>query len=191
MSIPEHTVLLSGKKFEITLERLCRQLIERHDDFKNTALIGLQPRGIYLAESLKNRLEIILDRKILYGKLDATFHRDDYRTHLNPILPSVMQIDFPIDGRRIVLVDDVLFTGRTIRSGLDALVDLGRPQTVELVVLVDRRYSRQLPIEPDYVGIAVDTRTSEKVKVFWKATEGENSVLLLPGHSNENDIAIV
>ena len=176
----EHTTILSGKKFSITLDRLCYQLIENHGRFENSALVGLQPRGIYLAAALHTRLSAILNsNRLNIGKLDSTFHRDDFRRHKSPLIPSEVSIEFPIEGKNIILVDDVLYTGRTIRSGLDALLDFGRPDKVELLVLVDRRYSRQLPIEPNYVGLTVDTRASQKVKVNWKDTDGENSVWLL------------
>ena len=173
-------VLLSGKKFDITLERLCYQIIENHNNLANTALIGLQPRGIYLANALYEKLVKILGNKELkHGNLDATFHRDDFRSHKGPLLPSSVNINFQVEGMDVILADDVLFTGRTIRAGLDALLDYGRPRKVELLVFVDRRYSRQLPIEPNYVGITVDTRASQKVKVNWKETDGDNSIWLL------------
>jgi pyrimidine operon attenuation protein/uracil phosphoribosyltransferase len=174
------TTLLSGKKFSITLDRLCYQLIENHNRFDNTALVGLQPRGVLLGKEIHKRLTAILGKEIDYGMLDITFHRDDFRTHKGPIIPSSVSIDFQIEGRNIVLIDDVLYTGRTIRAGMDALLDFGRASKVELLVLVDRRYSRQLPIEPDYRGLSVDTRASQKVKVNWhEAGEGEDSVYLL------------
>jgi pyrimidine operon attenuation protein/uracil phosphoribosyltransferase len=180
-----HTTILSGKKFSITLDRLCYQLIEHHGNFSNTALIGLQPRGSLLAKALHHRLtEILSPARIDYGLLDTTFHRDDFRKHKGPIIPSTVNIDFLIEDRKVVLVDDVLYTGRTIRAGLDAMLDFGRPAKVELLVLVDRRYSRQLPIEPDYVGLSVDTRASQKVKVNWQELDGEDSVWLL---SEENE----
>jgi pyrimidine operon attenuation protein / uracil phosphoribosyltransferase len=178
--MPQQTTILSGKKFSITLERLCYQLIENHGNFQNSALIGLQPRGIFLARALEQQLSRILTpAKIPYGELDTTFHRDDFRTHKGPIIPSVMKMEIPVENKKIVFVDDVLYTGRTIRAGLDALLDFGRPASVELLVLVDRRFSRQLPIEPNYVGLMVDTRASQKVKVNWKAAGEEDSVVLL------------
>jgi len=178
--MPGLNTILSGKKFSITLERLCYQLIENHGHFQNSALIGLQPRGIYLAQALAERLNLIIaPAKVPYGELDTTFHRDDFRTHKGPILPSAMKMDLVVENKKIVFVDDVLYTGRTIRAGLDALLDFGRPASVELLVLVDRRFSRQLPIEPNYVGLMVDTRASQKVKVNWKAAGEEDSVLLL------------
>lgn len=178
--MPKPAAILSGKKFKVMLDRLCYQLIENHGDFSQSVLIGLQPRGIYLSDALHKRLESILrGKKVTYGKLDATFHRDDFRRHKGPIIPSEVSINFSIEDRKVILVDDVLYTGRTIRAGLDALLDFGRPGQVELLVLVDRRYSRQLPIEPDYVGLTVDTRASQKVRVEWKEDGSDVSVWLL------------
>ncbi|HRH66312.1 MAG TPA: bifunctional pyr operon transcriptional regulator/uracil phosphoribosyltransferase PyrR [Bacteroidia bacterium] len=172
-------LLLTSAHFGITIKRLCYQLIENHDDFSNSAIIGLQPRGIFVARRIESSLKEILGvPAIPVGTLDVTFYRDDYRRR-EMITPSQTRIDFLIEDKNVILVDDVLFTGRTIRAGMDALVDFGRPRKVELLTLVDRRYSRHLPIEPDYIGISVDTITSEKVKVHWKETEGEDGVWLV------------
>jgi len=143
----------------------------------------LQPRGIYLARRIRKALEQILPgNPALFGELDTSFYRDDFRRR-EIQSPSQTNIDFIVEGKKVILIDDVLFTGRTIRSGLDALIDFGRPSKVELLVLVDRRYSRQLPIEPDYIGIQVDTITSEKVVVSWKETDGDDAIWLL---TNDN-----
>ena len=175
-------LVLSSKRFEITIMRLCHQLIENHDDFSETALIGLQPRGVFVARRIQQELLRILGApSILCGDLDITFFRDDYRRR-EIVAPSTTQVDFIIENKKVILVDDVLFTGRTIRAGMDALIAFGRPQKVELLALVDRRYSRQLPIEPDYIGVAVDTLASEKVIVDWKEIDGEDSIwLITPG----------
>ena len=172
-------LLLDSAQMEITIRRLCFQLIENHDDFSNSAIIGLQPRGIYLAGRIHHSLSEILGKKDLKtGSLDVTFYRDDFRRR-EIISPSQTKMDFVVEKLKVVLVDDVFFTGRTIRAGLDALLDFGRPDKVELITLVDRRYSRHLPIAPDYIGIQVDTITSEKVKVQWKETDGEDAVWLV------------
>ncbi len=172
--------LLDGKKFQITLQRLCYQLIENHTDFKNTVLIGIQPRGIYLANRLKKELEQILKgNKIELGILDITFFRDDFRRKDEPLYPNRTNIDFIIEGKKVILMDDVLWTGRTIRAAMDALQAFGRPEKVELLVLVDRRYSRQLPIEPDYIGIQVDSIASQKVVVSWQEADTEDKIILL------------
>ncbi len=172
-------LLLNSKHFEITISRLCYQLIENHNDFSESAIIGLQPRGIFAADRIRKRLsEILKKEKINYGSLDVTFHRDDYRRR-DLVIPSETKLDFVVEDKKVILVDDVLYTGRTIRSGMDALLDFGRARKIELLTLVDRRYSRQLPIEPDYIGISVDTITSEKVKVEWKESDGEDAVWLM------------
>jgi pyrimidine operon attenuation protein / uracil phosphoribosyltransferase len=175
----QRRLLLSSKNFDITISRLCHQLIENHNDFSNSAIIGLQPRGVFVARRIHQRLTNLFPRKkINLGELDVTFHRDDYRRR-EIIIPSSTQIEFIIEGKKVIFVDDVLYTGRTIRAGMDAMLDFGRPEKVELLVLVDRRYSRHLPIAPDYIGISVDTITSEKVLVNWKETDGEDAVYLV------------
>jgi pyrimidine operon attenuation protein / uracil phosphoribosyltransferase len=176
-------LLLSSKNFEITISRLCHQLIENHNDFSASAIIGLQPRGVFVARRIhQNLLKLFPGKKIHLGELDVTFHRDDYRRR-EIIIPSSTEIDFIIEEKKVILVDDVLYTGRTIRAGMDAMLDFGRPEKVELLVLVDRRYSRHLPIAPDYIGISVDTVTSEKVLVNWKETDGEDAVYLVDKES--------
>ena len=173
-------VILEKKQFDITIDRLCFELIEKHGDFSNTAIVGLQPRGIYLSRRIYKRISEILNSKnVLYGELDIAFYRDDYRRGNEQIVPSEMNISFNVQDKNIVIIDDVLYTGRTIRSALDALTDFGRPNKVELLVLVDRRYSRHLPIQPDYTGISVDTRANDKVKVEWKENAKNDLVHIL------------
>lgn len=173
-------ILLSSEKLAITLQRLTHQLIEHHDDFRNSALIGLQPRGVMLSQAIYKQLCLKFpDKKILYGELDATFYRDDFRSHKGVLLPSAEMMNFSVEGKRVILVDDVLFTGRTIRAGLDKLLDYGRPSQIELMVLVDRRYSREVPIKASYVGVSVDSRSSDRVEVSWE--ENKCSVHLVKG----------
>jgi pyrimidine operon attenuation protein/uracil phosphoribosyltransferase len=182
----ERQVILNEKQVDLTLRRLCYQLIETHNDFSNTVLIGFQPRGIHVLERLKNRLESILNHTVICGNLDITFYRDDIRRRERPIIPSVTNIDFDIENKNVVLIDDVLYTGRTIRSGLDALLAFGRPKKVELLTLIDRRFQRDLPIQADYVGFTVDTLASEKVSVEWEEIEGKDQVFLFtPTETNE------
>ncbi|MBL6667175.1 MAG: bifunctional pyr operon transcriptional regulator/uracil phosphoribosyltransferase PyrR [Crocinitomicaceae bacterium] len=180
----EKQVILNAKHLELTLKRLCHELIETHNDFTETVIIGLQPRGIHVVQRVKEQLETILGKEITCGSLDITFYRDDFRRRETPLIPSVTNIDFSIENKNIVLVDDVLFTGRTIRSGLDALLSFGRPKSVELLVLVDRRFRRDLPIDANYVGKAVDTLLSERVSVEWTEIEGQDKIVL---YSKEND----
>lgn len=172
--------LLDGQKFQITIQRLCRQLIENHNDFSNTVLIGIQPRGIYLARRVAEELRKILPNDtILQGDLDITFYRDDFRRRESPLVPNQTRIDFIIEGKKVVMMDDVLWTGRTIRAAMDAMQAFGRPEKVELLTLVDRRYSRHIPVAADYVGIEVDSIASQRVVVSWKETDGEDKIELL------------
>lgn len=171
-------VLLENKQLEVTLTRLCHQLIEVHGDFSQSVIIGLQPRGIYLAHRLKTILQGILKNKdIRCGDLDTTFYRDDFRK--KELIPNRTNIDFIIEDKNVILVDDVLFTGRTIRAGLDAMLAFGRPKDVELLVLVDRRFSRHLPIQAKYSGLTIDSIESQNVRVEWKETEGKDRVTLI------------
>ena len=181
----EKQVILNAKHLELTLKRLSHELIESHNDFSNTVLVGLQPRGIHVVTRLKEILEEILGKKITCGNLDITFYRDDFRRRERPLIPSITNIDFSIENKKVVLIDDVLYTGRTIRSGLDALLTFGRPSKVELLVIIDRRFSRDLPIQADYTGKAIDTLISERVSVEWKETEGTDKVVLFTKESNE------
>lgn len=162
----------------LTIKRLANQLLENHGDLRNTVLIGIQPRGIFLSDRIvKEVAEEMAGTPVPYGKLDITFYRDDLRKELH--LPSRVDIPFSIEGKNVVLLDDVLYTGRTIRAALDALMDFGRPDKVELLVLIDRRYSRQLPIQPDYTGKSIDSIISQKVKVYWQQKDGRDEVVLL------------
>ena len=172
-------VLIPPAQFALILDRLAHQLIEHHD-FSMTDLVGLQPRGTRLAERLKRRLEELTGgAEVNCGKRDVTFFRDDFRTHVKPLAPNVNDMGFTVEQRHIVLVDDVLFTGRTIRAGMDALLAHGRPQSVSLAVLIDRRFSRELPIEPNYIGKHVDSIGEQHVKVEWSEDHGEDRVILL------------
>jgi len=162
--------ILDKNQLHLTIQRLAHQLVENHPDIESVALIGIQTGGIYLADKIVEVLKgISKDKKIQYGKLDITFYRDDIRKELH--VPNHTDIPFSIDNKKVVLIDDVLFTGRTIRAALDALQDFGRPQKVELCVLIDRKSSRQLPIQPDYCGKAIDSIISETVKIKWEREE--------------------
>ncbi|MFT4669422.1 MAG: pyrimidine operon attenuation protein/uracil phosphoribosyltransferase [Flavobacteriaceae bacterium] len=173
-------VLLNATEVKIALHRLACQLIENHDTFSNTALIGIQPRGIYLAERLKEILEKEYNIKdIQLGYLDITFYRDDFRRGDKTLEANTTNIDFIVEDKNIVFIDDVLYTGRSIRSALTAIQSFGRPLEIELLALIDRRFSRHLPIQPDYRGRQVDAIGDEKVKVCWKEQDGEDAVYLV------------
>ena len=153
-------------------------MLENHLQLHNTVIIGLQPRGVFLSDKIVDELKNLVEPSSLqYGKLDITFYRDDVRTSLH--VANKTDIPFSIEEKNVILIDDVLWTGRTIRAALDALLDFGRPSKVELCVLIDRRFSRQLPIQPDYTGRAIDTITSQKVKVFWQEKDDKECVELI------------
>ncbi|MCU0356949.1 MAG: bifunctional pyr operon transcriptional regulator/uracil phosphoribosyltransferase PyrR [Cyclobacteriaceae bacterium] len=162
-------LILDSDLLDITISRLCQQLIENHQDFSNSVILGLQPRGIYLAQIIHSKLEKLVKKTISIGFLDATFHRDDFRRREVPIKASEVRIPFIIEGKKVILVDDVLFTGRTVRAALDAMIAFGRPAKVELLVLIDRKYTRDLPIAADYVGKAVNTMATQRVLVELEA----------------------
>lgn len=173
-------ILLTSKEVNIILHRLACQLIENHLDFSNTVLIGIQPRGVFLAERLKTLLqEEYKIPAITLGYLDITFFRDDFRRSEKIIEANKTQIDFLVENKKVVFIDDVLFTGRSIRAGLTAIQSFGRPKEIELLVLIDRRFSRHLPIQPDYRGRQVDAINGEKVVVNWQENEGEDAVYLI------------
>ena len=171
--------LLNNDQLNITLQRLAHQLVENHLSFSDTVIIGIQPRGIYMSDRIAQMVKKITGNKnIAYGKLDITFYRDD--VHKSDIhVPSYTDVPFSIEGKNVVLIDDVLHTGRTIRSAMDALIDFGRPKKVELLVLIDRHFSRELPVQPDYVGQTVDTILTQKIKVYWKEKDGKDEVVLI------------
>jgi pyrimidine operon attenuation protein / uracil phosphoribosyltransferase len=173
-------VLLTSKEVNIILHRLTCQLVENHLDFSDTILIGIQPRGTFLAERLK---EMLVNEygipKIALGYLDITFFRDDFRRTNKPLEANKTQIDFIVENKKVVFIDDVLYTGRSIRSALTAIQSFGRPSEIELLVLIDRRFSRHLPIQPDYRGRQVDAINDDKVKVCWKEQDGEDAVYLI------------
>lgn len=158
--------IFDSYQLELTLKRLAHQLIENNYPFTDTCFIGMQPRGIAVSDRIIGYIrELYPDLSIPYGKLDITFYRDDLRKGLH--VPTETVLPFSIEGKKIILIDDVLYTGRTIRAAMDALVDFGRPEKVELLILIDRKYNRQLPIQPDYVGKAIDSIISQNVKVLW------------------------
>ncbi len=161
-------LILDSRQLEITLSRLSQQLIENHDTFAQSVMLGLQPRGIFLAERLKQRIRQMTNTEVPLGYLDATFYRDDFRRRETPLKPNATHVPFIIEDKNVILIDDVLFTGRTVRAALDAMTAFGRPRKVELLALIDRKYSRDLPIEPNYVGKHVDSIFSQRVLVQWK-----------------------
>jgi pyrimidine operon attenuation protein/uracil phosphoribosyltransferase len=178
--------LLTSKEVNIILHRLACQLIEKHLDFSEAILIGIQPRGIFLAERLKALLENEYKiSNILLGYLDITFFRDDFRRNDKQLEANKTQIDFLVENKKVIFIDDVLYTGRSIRAALTAVQSFGRPASIELLTLIDRRFSRDLPIQPDYRGRQVDAINDEKVKVCWVEQDGEDAVYLIPTNSKQ------
>lgn len=169
--------ILNKAHIAIIIKRLAQQVIENHNDLSNIVLIGLQPRGIYLSDRIyKEILQSNSNGEVLYGKLDITFYRDDVRNTLHKA--NKTDIPFSIEGKTIVLIDDVLYTGRTIRAAMDALLDFGRPAKVELCILIDRRYSREFPIQADYIGKSIDSFENQKVLVRWKENSDREEVYI-------------
>jgi pyrimidine operon attenuation protein/uracil phosphoribosyltransferase len=170
----QRRLVIDNTLLDITLSRLAHQLIENHGDFASTVMIGLQPRGVLLANRLKIKLDQLLENPIKLGYLDTTFHRDDFRRRDVPLAANTTEIPFLIENKNVILVDDVLYTGRSVRAALDAMITFGRPKKVELLVLINRKYTRQLPVEPTYVGSAVHTIDTQKVLVEWNDDQTGN-----------------
>ena len=172
-------ILLDSKKIDLILNRLVCELIENHKDFNNTVLIGLQPRGTYLIEKIldifkKKYPKINIDS----GILDFTFFRDDFRRSEKTLKASSTQINFSIENKNVVLIDDVLFTGRSIKAAMSSIDTYGRPNSIELLVLIDRRYKREIPIQANYCGAKIDTFKGDKVNVVWNENSKKNVIYI-------------
>ena len=185
--------ILSGRQFELTIMRLAHQVIENYPTWDDACIMGIQESGVRLAESLAAEIKRISKSKhIPLGKLDITFYRDDYRIRDKPLSPSQTTVPgHTLEHRRIVLVDDVLYTGRTVQAAMSAMQDFGRPAQVELLALVDRRFVRHLPIQADYAGIVVDAINQAYVKVKWAEKASDHQVLLYSpdgdAHQKDNE----
>jgi len=164
----EKRLILDEQRMKITIDRLCHQILEKHQDFKESVLIGMQPKGVFLANRIKKSLEKIIQKEIALGELDVTFYRDDFRRRDYILKPNATKIEFVIENKTVFLIDDVLYTGRSSRAALDALLAFGRPKQVELLVMIDRLHSRDVPIEPNYIGKAVNSIHSQRVEFEWK-----------------------
>jgi len=162
------SIILNSNELKITIERLACQLIEKHNDFSNTILVGLQPRGKYLCNRIVEVLKAeYLVNNLKYGLLDITFYRDDFRRNEKILEASRTDFILSVENKNVVFIDDVLFTGRTVRAALTAIESFGRPKSIELLILIDRRFSRELPIQPDYKGLQVDVYENQKVLIEW------------------------
>lgn len=161
-------LLFDRQHLEITILRLCHQLIENHGNFENTVILGLQPKGVFFAERITAQLSHLLNKKINLGYLDTTFYRDDFRRRPEPLKPNTTSVPFLIENKKVVIIDDVLFTGRSVRAAMDAMIAFGRPAKVELLILIDRMYSRDLPMKANYTGMKVNTILSQRILVELK-----------------------
>ena len=170
--------LLNRQLLQVTILRLCHQLIEKHGEFSDTVILGMQPRGIFLAERIRKVLAG-LGVEVKVGYLDTTFHRDDFRRRELPLRASETKIDFIIEDKRVILVDDVLYTGRSVRAALDAMITFGRPRKVEFLTLIDRLYSRDIPVEATYVGKQVNTLATQRVRVSLTEQDGDDTIWLM------------
>ncbi len=177
--VMQKRLILDTFLLDITVNRLCQHLIENHRTFDETVILGLQPRGIHLADIIHKKLEKLVHQKIELGYLDTTFYRDDFRRRDSPVKANATKVPFIIEDKCVILVDDVLFTGRSVRAALDAMIAFGRPRQVELLVLVNRKYNRELPISPDYKGIDVNTIESQRVLVELEAQGFESNKIWL------------
>jgi pyrimidine operon attenuation protein/uracil phosphoribosyltransferase len=171
-------ILMTADSMRLCLDRLADELLRRHGGCDNLALIGIQRRGVTIASALSARMAAALGRPVFTGSLDITLYRDDWTSQAPKPAVGETRIPFDVQGKNLVLVDDVLFTGRTIRAALEALADFGRPSKVELLVLVDRG-GRELPIHPDYVGLTCETRHEDQVDVLVTSFDGEDGVRLV------------
>jgi pyrimidine operon attenuation protein/uracil phosphoribosyltransferase len=172
-------ILLDSKKIDLILNRLVCELVENHKDFNNTVLIGLQPRGTYLIEKI---LDIFKKKypniNIKSGILVFTFFRDDFRRSEKTLKASSTQINFSIENKNVVLIDDVLFTGRSIKAAMSSIDSYGRPNSIELLVLIDRRYKREIPIQANYCGAKIDTFKGDKVNVVWNENSKKDVIYI-------------
>ncbi len=172
-------VLLDSKKIDIILNRLVCQLVENHKDFNNTVLVGLQPRGTFLIDKI---LEIFNKDypkiNIKSGVLDFTFFRDDFRRSEKTLSARSTLMNFSVEDKNVVLIDDVLFTGRSIKAAMSSMDSYGRPNSIELLVLIDRRYKREIPIEANYCGAKIDTFKGDRVNVVWGNNPMDNVIYI-------------
>lgn len=176
--MPRGRTIVDTTKFGIIIQRLAEELVENHDAFQDTCIIGIQEKGVTLAERLYGQLQAKHDVSCDFGKLDITFYRDDYRVRDKPLKASETDINFQIEGKDIILIDDVVYSGRTIHAAIAALQDLGRPSRIKLLCMVDRRFNRHLPVQTDYIGMTVDAVDEAYVKVNWEEVDGKDEVLI-------------
>lgn len=179
-------IIIDSSGIERILTRMAHEILEEHEGTEQLSLIGIQTRGVHMARRLQKRIHAIEGVEVPVGVLDITLYRDDWtRISPHPVIQAT-DISFSVDGRDILLIDDVLFTGRTIRAAMDALIDFGRPNRIELAVLVDRGH-RELPIQANYVGKSMPTRRAENVNVMFSESDGMDQVVLEEGRKENGN----
>jgi pyrimidine operon attenuation protein / uracil phosphoribosyltransferase len=176
-------LLMDAQALDRALTRISHQILEKNQEIKNFGIVGMQTRGVYLAQRITLKISEIEHIKLTTGVLDVTFYRDDYRIAFKQPNVKVTNIPFDINGIDMVLVDDVLYTGRTVRAALDALTDFGRPKSIQFAALIDRGH-REMPIAADYVGMNVTTRSNQEVALKVVEVDGEDSVWLMEGEKS-------
>jgi pyrimidine operon attenuation protein/uracil phosphoribosyltransferase len=178
-------LLMDATAIDRTLTRMAHQILEKNTRLDTLGIIGMQTRGVYLAQRITAKINELEKRALTTGILDTTFYRDDYRRALKQPKVKVTDIPFAVDDMNLILIDDVLFTGRTARAALDALIDLGRPKRIQLAVLVDRGH-RELPIQPDYVGMNITTLAHQEVSLKVREIDSEDSLWLMQVEKGES-----
>jgi pyrimidine operon attenuation protein/uracil phosphoribosyltransferase len=183
-------IIISSERMQLTINRLAQHIIENHGDLTDLCIIGVQESGVHMADRICEQLHNQKYNNFHYGKLDITFYRDDFRRRETPIKAAPTDIDFGIEDKKVILIDDVLYTGRTVHAAISALLDIGRPKLIELMCMVDRRFNRHFPIKADYYGITIDSLDDAYVKVRWKEIDKISEVRLYSGNiksdSNKN-----
>ncbi|MEX0928525.1 MAG: bifunctional pyr operon transcriptional regulator/uracil phosphoribosyltransferase PyrR [Balneolales bacterium] len=180
------TKLLSEEDLDRTFKRFAHQFVEPFDDPGSLAIIGMQTRGVHIAGRIRNHIKTFFELDVPMGVLDITFYRDDYRTRSNMPTVRITEIPFDLQGKDVVLVDDVLYTGRTVRSAMEALMSFGRPNSIRFCCMIDRGH-RELPIIADYVGMHVPTHTHEEIQVALTELDGEDAVYVVKVDKENND----
>lgn len=177
MKLIEKEIIMDKEEIERTLLRLTHEILERNKGIKDLVLIGIRTGGVYLAERMRDKIASIEKAKVPLGIIDITLYRDDFATGLPRPLVGKTEIPFPLKDKKVILIDDVLYTGRTVRAAMDALIDFGRPKFIQLAVLIDRGH-RELPIQADYVGKKITTLPEEDVQVYFReAGEVDRAVI--------------
>lgn len=170
--------IIDGQGLKRTIARLSHEILEWNKGLEDVAIVGMQTRGVYLAKRIAQKLQEIEGKQVPVGILDVTLYRDDFRIRLKQPKVQVTEIPFSVDEKNIVLVDDVLYTGRTVRAALDAVMDLGRPASIQLAILIDRGH-RELPIKADFIGKNIPTSTGEEISVHLQEVDGEDGVYVV------------